>query len=62
MDDRGTPLLISVAEAARRLSISRSKLYDLIARGEFPSVKMTDDLIRVEPDRIPEWIRKHRAS
>jgi excisionase family DNA binding protein len=32
--------LLSVEEAARRLSIGRSLLYEMVARGEVPSVKV----------------------
>lgn len=35
-----TPLLISVTEAAKLLSIGRNTAYDLIAAGRLPSVKL----------------------
>lgn len=34
------PLLISVPEAARLLSIGRNTAYDLIAAGTLPSIKL----------------------
>lgn len=34
------PLALSVAEAAELLGISRSLAYDLVARGELPSVRL----------------------
>ena len=33
-----TPLLVRVEEAARILSLGRSKIYELLASGELPSV------------------------
>ncbi len=33
-------LLLTIADAAQRLSIGRSMLYTLIQRGELPSVKL----------------------
>jgi excisionase family DNA binding protein len=33
-----TPLLVRVEEAARFLSLGRSKIYELLASGELPSV------------------------
>ena len=41
MSENGsTPLLISVSEAARLLSIGRNTAYELIAAGRLPSVKL----------------------
>jgi excisionase family DNA binding protein len=36
----GVPLLLRVAEAAQLLQISRTKLYELIGRGEVPAVRI----------------------
>lgn len=59
--EKREPLLISVVEAARRLGVGKSTLYEWIACGEFPHVRVRET-IRVEPDAIPEWVRKHRVS
>jgi excisionase family DNA binding protein len=37
----GEPLLLTVAEAARRLSISRSKMYELLTAERIESVKIS---------------------
>jgi excisionase family DNA binding protein len=39
-EERGDPLDMSVAEAARILGISRTLAYDLVASGELPSFRM----------------------
>jgi excisionase family DNA binding protein len=39
-EDRGDPLDMSVAEAARILGISRTLAYDLVASGQLPSFRM----------------------
>jgi excisionase family DNA binding protein len=49
-------LLLRVSEAAKRLSISRSKAYDLAARGELPGVMRVGKSIRVSATRLAEWI------
>jgi len=36
----GDPLVMSVAEAARLLGISKTLAYDLVARGELPSLRL----------------------
>lgn len=36
----GLPLLLTVAEAAESLRLSRTRLYELVATGELPSVKI----------------------
>jgi len=50
------PVLLTVAEAARRLSLSRSKVYALIARGEIESVKV-DGSRRVPADALVAYVR-----
>jgi excisionase family DNA binding protein len=42
-----TKLLLRPSEAAEMLSISRSKIYELIARGTIPSVKLGGTMLRV---------------
>ena len=39
-ENASAPLLISVLEAARLLSIGRNTAYDLIAAGTLPSIKL----------------------
>jgi excisionase family DNA binding protein len=39
MDDRA-PLTLSVTEAAQLLGISRAFAYELVARGELPSLRL----------------------
>lgn len=57
MADKLEPLAVSPAECARLLGVSRSKVYDLINRGDFPSFKVgTRTLISVEGLRV--WIAK----
>ncbi len=49
MIDRADVLAVSVAEAAALMNISRAKLYELIARGEIPSIRLDGRrLVRVE--------------
>ncbi|MEV4251973.1 helix-turn-helix domain-containing protein [Spirillospora sp. NPDC049652] len=50
-----TPLLLTVPEAARALSISRSKLYELIASGALRSVRI-DGSRRVPYDALTTYI------
>jgi excisionase family DNA binding protein len=48
-------LLLRPAEAAEAIGIGRSKIYELLARGELPSVRIGSS-IRVPVDRLREWI------
>ena len=52
MEDR---LLLRPMEAARALGISRSKVYDLLARGVIPSLRL-DGSIRVPAIQLQAWI------
>lgn len=50
-------LFITPAEAGRRLSISRSKAYELIRRGELPARKFGAS-IRIPAEAIEEMARQ----
>lgn len=51
----GAKLLLTAEEAAQALSLSRSKVYDLIGKGEIPSVKIHGSR-RVPVDQLIKWI------
>ena len=40
MSSRVEPVVVTVADAATMLSVGRSRVYELIARGELASVKL----------------------
>jgi excisionase family DNA binding protein len=48
-------LLIKVPEAAARLGISRAKLYELIASGALPAVKV-DGCRRIRTDDLRAYV------
>ena len=48
-------LLLRPAEAAEAIGIGRSKLYELLACGDLPSVRIGGS-IRVPVDKLREWI------
>ena len=50
-------LLLRVAVAGRMLSVSKSKLYELIARNEVPWVKIGGSL-RIPLQALRVWIEK----
>ena len=58
------PLLLSVEEAAAQLSIGRSRMFDLIRRGEVLSVKVGGsrripyDSLRAYVDRLTEQVSR----
>ena len=54
-------LLLRVAAASQKLSISRSKLYELIARDEVPYVKIGGSL-RIPVQPLLTWIEKNTAG
>jgi excisionase family DNA binding protein len=55
------PLFVSPTEAARLISASRSKTYELIRAGVIPSVRI-GSLVRVSVDQLREWQRNQAAS
>jgi len=49
------PLLLDAVEAGRLLSISRTKVLDLAARGEIPSLRIGGS-VRIPRDSLQTWI------
>lgn len=56
MSDKTERRLIRVAEAAERLSISRSRAYLMAQRGELPGQVRLGSSIRVSAQALDEWI------
>lgn len=54
MDDK-QPLLLRPAEAAKLLSISRSRCYELLAAGILPAIKIGGS-VRVPARALQDWI------
>ncbi len=52
------PMLLRVDEVARALSLGRSKVYELIASGELPSITI-GAARRVPLDALRAWIAEH---
>jgi excisionase family DNA binding protein len=55
MEHRTAILLLKPTEAAAALGISRSKVYELLARRVIPSVRL-DGSIRVPAIQLQAWI------
>lgn len=55
------PMAVSAAEAARLLSVSRPKLYELMAREDFPSFRAGGRVL-VSVDGLREWVAKQAAA
>jgi excisionase family DNA binding protein len=71
MSDNETliPWLITIAEAAKLLGISRTKLYTMVARGHIPYVRFCADTgeldrgaIRFNPITLQEWLKQLEES
>ena len=50
-------LLLRAGEAGEILGLGRSKTYQLIARGELPSIKI-DGAIRVPLEALHQWLER----
>jgi excisionase family DNA binding protein len=56
--DISQQLLLTIPQAAHRLSISRAKLYSLIAKGKGPPVVHLGRSVRVSVISLQEWTQK----
>jgi excisionase family DNA binding protein len=54
------PSLISVADAARRLSISLRSLRTLIALGRLPTVRVTERRVAIAEDDLAAFVEQRR--
>ena len=54
-------LLLRPAEAAEAIGIGRSKVYDLIASGDLPSIRIGGS-VRVPVDELKAWIARRVAA
>jgi excisionase family DNA binding protein len=61
MNTENSRLLLRVGEAAERLSLSRSKTYQLVQAGELPSIRLGRSL-RVPVEALAEVIEKLRKE
>ena len=50
------PLLLTIPEAAKRLSLSPAKLYELIARRKGPPVIHIGRAARIAADDLRSWV------
>jgi excisionase family DNA binding protein len=55
------PLLLRPEEAAKVLSLSRARLYQLIAEGVIPSIKLGGSR-RISVSALQDWIEAENAS
>jgi excisionase family DNA binding protein len=55
------PLLVRVEEAARILSLSRSTIYELLDRGELPSVRC-GAARRIPLAALHTWVERHTSA
>ena len=54
------PLLLRADEVQKALGLGRSKVYEMLASGELPAVRI-GRAVRVPAAALPEWV-KARAS
>jgi excisionase family DNA binding protein len=50
-------LLLTIPEAAQRIGLGRSKLYELIQSGEVPVVRI-GRAVRISTERLREWAER----
>ena len=54
-------LLLRPEEAAKLLSVGRSKIYALLASGEVPSVRV-GHAVRVPAEALREWVARRTSD
>jgi excisionase family DNA binding protein len=55
-------LLLKVEDVARLLEVSRPHAYNLVARGEIPSVRIGGKCLRVRRDQLLAWLDEQAVT
>jgi len=56
------PLLLRAEEAARLLSLGRSKVFEMMAAGELPGVVRFGRAVRISRAALEAWIKEREAG
>ncbi len=56
------PLLLRAEEAARLLSIGRSKVFEMMARDELPGVVRIGRSVRISRSALERWIAERAGE
>lgn len=61
-DTKVEPVLLRAEEAAALLGIGRSKMYELLAAGVIPSIRIGEKSVRVPRAALLGWIEEHTTN
>lgn len=61
MQDQMPPLLLKAEEAARLLGLGRSKVFEMLATGELPRVRIGRS-VRIRRTDLEEWVEQRAAG
>ena len=54
--------LLDVVSAARWLGVSRTKLFELMQEEDFPVMRITDRIVRFDPNSLYRWALKRQRN
>ena len=55
------PLLLRAEDVQKVLGLGRSKVYEMMASGELPIVRI-GRAVRVRADKLPEWVERQALT
>ena len=55
-------LLLTVRETARILSLGRDRVYELVNRGDLPSVRLGERTIRIPRHALLKWVEDRQRE
>jgi len=62
MTQQPKPCLVTIAEAAKQLSLSTSTLYQLIRYEDMPVYRFGKTVIRLKMSEVQEWLESRKGE
>jgi len=61
-DWQALPLILTAADVARVLGLSKPTTYELFARSDFPAVRVSERRLIVGKDKLKAWLDEQAES
>jgi hypothetical protein len=53
------PMMMTVVDIQKALSIGRNSAYELVVQKNFPVLRLSERIIRIPKDGFIKWVKEH---